>query len=228
MKIKSALPKGDSNGISPLEPRIIKKSNPVVALVVLDEAGRYQDHETLEWEVTLRIRRIEALLAEDVEAATRLLQRAYESRTGESTLPLELENDIRDALKGVDLYVPETQQAEPMAVPDGGYSAMKVPELLALLKGRGLDHSKGTKTELIGRLEGADALADSGEIERPSNVTSIFSDGSDYQPSDADAPPADDSEWEDADPANATPPEEIPEEPGYSIDPEDADDREEA
>lgn len=223
MKMKGTLPKGESNGISALEPKILKKSHPIVALVVLDEAGRYQDHETLEWEVTLKIRRIEAVLAEDIEAATRLVQRAYESRTGDATLPIELEEEIRDALKGVSLYQPETEQAEeqaPAGPPDGGYETLKVPELLALLKRRGLDHSKGTKTELLGRLQTADLAAESGDVERPANVTSIFADGSDYVPPtdeeveaaaagltddeiDHRAQAAMDRDWEDADPANA-------------------------
>jgi len=173
MKYKGALPKGDSDGLSSLEAIILKQSQPVVAVVILEEHERRQMHDTKEWEVTMRMRRVEALLPDDVEAATRLLQRSFESRTGESTLPIELENDINDALKGVATYVPETEQLKIEVPEEGGYAALTVTKLTALLKQRGLDHSKGTKTELIGRLE----TADMNSTAEPENVVQLFNDG---------------------------------------------------
>lgn len=232
MKLKAALPKGDADGLSAVEPQAIKKQKPIVALVILEPAKIDEDLHTREKELIVSIRRIEALLAEDVEAATRLLQRAFESRTGEATLPLELENDVKDALKGVEVYVPSTETAEPApVVPDGGYAKMTVPKLRELLKARGLDHSQGTKTELVGRLEGADADVS----ETPTNVTSLFNDGSAYVLT--DVVDADEQAWDDAAPSDDDAPDEDvpevetiaeeigePEPEDYTPDPDDVDD----
>lgn len=229
MKIKATLPKGDSDGLSPIEAVVVKQQKPVVALVILEPVKIDEDLKTREKEVVFGIRRVEALLADDVEAATRLLQRAFESRTGESTLPIDLEDDIRDALKGVDKYVPETQTVEEIEVPEGDYSKLTITKLTALLKSRKLDHSKGTKTELIGRLEAADA----GLTETPSNVTSLFNDGSAPVEEDiaAEVVDEDDAAWEAAAPTvDDVPAEEFTVDPDdeYEVSPDDYDDPEPA
>lgn len=207
MKIKSKLPSGDADGISAVEAVALKKKKPIVALVILEPDTVAKNLHSGEEELSVTIRRIEALLAEDVEAATRLLQRAFESRTGTATLPIELEEDVRDALKGVDTYVPETQTddkpGESLVGPPEGktYDEMLVKDLRDRLKRRGLDFSQGTKTELRNRLEAADAAA--GDAPK-SNVTSLFSDGGSYVHTDDDAPPAAeeaDAEWDAAAPS---------------------------
>lgn len=222
MKLNGTLPKGDADGLSAVEAPAIKavakgSPKPIVAIVILEPAKLDEDLHTRQKELRLSIRRVEALLAEDVEAATRLLQRSFESRTGQATLPIELENDIKDALKGVDTYVPETDHLEGVpegslvGPPDGGYGTMLVKDLRDRLKRRGLDHSQGTKTELIARLEAADAAADDAP---KGNVTNLFSDGSGYEPVDADVPPAEDVEdaeeraWNAAAPDNDEDPDE--------------------
>ncbi|AYD87401.1 hypothetical protein SEA_VALENTINIPUFF_107 [Microbacterium phage ValentiniPuff] len=182
MKINSALPKGEADGLSSLEAQMLKKLKPVVALVILEPTVIDEDVKTHEKSLKVGIRRIEALIPEDIETATRLVQRAFEARTGDATLPIELENDINEALKGVDTYIPETPQEEVIEIPEGGYSKMTVALLRNLLKKRGLDHSQGTKTELVHRLEANDSDP---EASKPkSNVVSIFNDGSAPQPSD--------------------------------------------
>ena len=202
MKINSALPKGDADGLSGLEAQMLKKQKPVVALVILEPAVIDEDLKTHEKSLKVGIRRIEALLPEDVETAVRLISRSFESRTGDATLPIELENDIKDALKGVDTYIPETQVEEVIEVPAGGYTKMNVPLLINLLKKRGLDHRQATKTELGARLEAADADPD-GQAPK-SNVTSIFMDGSTPPPAEegSEENPIDDDDrtWNDADP----------------------------
>lgn len=101
MKLKAQLPKGDSDGLSPLEGKLDASAGQgsvrVVALAILDVAFRTEDVVTHERELTLRIRRIEALLPADAEAGARLLQRAFEDRTGVLTIPIDLEDDIRSA-----------------------------------------------------------------------------------------------------------------------------------
>lgn len=204
MKVKAGLPKGDADGLSAIEPQAIKKQKPIVALVILEPAKLDEDLHTREKELIVSIRRIEALLPEDVEAATRLLQRAFESRTGEATLPIELENDVKDALKGVELYVPNTAPDDGPEVPEGGYEKMLVKDLRGLLKSRGLDHSQGTKTELVSRL----TAADKDVSVPPTTGAPLFS--GDTPP---DAADIDDADWEAAAPVDEDAPDESPEPP---------------
>ncbi|MCA0217952.1 MAG: hypothetical protein LCH43_11435 [Actinobacteria bacterium] len=99
MKLKSTLPKGDADGLSPLEGKL--DANPansqIVALVILDVIGRTESFVTGEKEITTKLRRIEALLPGDADTARRMLQRAFEHRTGVTTLPIDLEEDLRSA-----------------------------------------------------------------------------------------------------------------------------------
>ena len=99
MKLKAALPKGDADGLSPLEGALDGEGAPtqVVALVILDVISRTESLVTHERELTTKIRRVEALLPEDGEHARRMLQRAFEKRTGVVTLPIDLEDDLRSA-----------------------------------------------------------------------------------------------------------------------------------
>lgn len=185
MKLAGKLPAGDANGLGPIEQRITAEPDShVVVLMILDAKSVTMNTDTGESEATLRIRRLEALLPEDVEAGTRLIRRAFESRTGETTLPIEMEEDINSALLkfGKGMYVPETDRDEPEAepevvidVPTDGYFAMTVVLLTALLRKRGLDASKGTKAELVNRLEAHD-LDPSASLPK-TNVTNLFSDG---------------------------------------------------
>ncbi|MCD2170359.1 hypothetical protein LPW41_11690 [Microbacterium sp. JC 701] len=101
MKINGALPKGNADGISHVETRVIQSRKMIAAVVMLDPASIDEDVETSEKSVRMRVRRIEAILPEDVDAATRLLRRAFEQRTGQVTLPIEVEEDLDEALRGV-------------------------------------------------------------------------------------------------------------------------------
>jgi hypothetical protein len=150
MKIKGSLPKGDSDGLSALEAQLNKDPEGVVAaLVILDVASRAQDNDTKEWTVTLRLRRIEPILKADKATASQLVGRAYEARTGQATLPIELENELRDAVEGLDLYQPETP---PQRVEKGSpYGVMAATELRDELRRRGLD-GEGKKADLVDRL----------------------------------------------------------------------------
>jgi len=98
MKLKSTLPKGDADGLTPLEGRLAEDAGQqVVALVILDVITKTESVVTGELELTLRLRRVEALLSGDTEHARRMLQRAFEARTGVVTLPIDLEEDLRSA-----------------------------------------------------------------------------------------------------------------------------------
>lgn len=212
MKINGKLPAGDADGVTSLEAVVLKNQKPIVVMMILEPTHVDQDLGSGQKTVRMGIRRIEPVLPDDIDAATRLIQRSYESRTGDSTLPIELENDINSALKGVDTYIPETAQEEEILVPEEGYTALTVPKLQSLLKRRGLDHSKGTKTDLVRRLQVADAAANDG-AEEPTNVTSIFQAPSDSvraedvvdDEPDTSIPDADDDAWNAAAPEIPTP-----------------------
>jgi hypothetical protein len=111
MKLKSTLPKGDADGLSPLEGRLDAdpESRQVVALVILDVIARTESLVTHERELTLKLRRVEALLPGDAEHARRMLSRAFEQRTGVVTLPIDLEDDLRSAFDEV--FDPTTGEA---------------------------------------------------------------------------------------------------------------------
>jgi hypothetical protein len=196
MKLKGTLPKGEADGLTPLEGRIAKKdSEHVAVMMILDVESTEKLRHTGEIIVKLAIRRAEAILPDDLEAATQLIRRAYESRTGETTLPIELEDDIKAAMAGVSLYEPETERpaaptaeqldvdvapADRPAPPDNEYTSLTIAALLERLQSRGLDFSKGKKPELIWRLIDADDAEAAGTV--PSNVTSLFQDGTGYEP----------------------------------------------
>lgn len=110
MKIKSTLPKGDADGLSPLEGKLDSDDGDrrIVVFAILDVVSSTELLATHEREFTLKLRRIEALLPGDVEAGTRMLQRAFEQRTGATTLPIDLEDDIRSAFTVNGLVDPDT------------------------------------------------------------------------------------------------------------------------
>jgi hypothetical protein len=233
MKLKGTLPKGESDGLTPLEGRIAKKdSEHVAVMMILDVESTEKLRHTGEIIVKLGIRRVEAILPDDLESATQLIRRAYESRTGETTLPIELEDDLKAAMAGVSLYEPETPKPD---VPTGegqfdlggeavrddvadtagpvqhdddppaesAYWNSTIAELIDQLTARNLDASKGKKPELIWRLIDADDAAERGEV--PTNVVNLFQDGS----------PADDATADDDDEAVAAAA--MADEPGESV-----------
>jgi hypothetical protein len=101
VKRNAVLPKGEENGLSAIAPELVaegahRRTKRLRAAMVIFDARRVAiDSDTGEEIVTVRLRRIEPLLGEDLPAAEKLLRRALESRSGQTTLPLELEDEIR-------------------------------------------------------------------------------------------------------------------------------------
>lgn len=102
IKLASALPKGDANGLGPLVLDLIEHPEQFrVVLAIVDCKTITTDADTGEVVPTARIRRVEVVLTGDLRAARRLMERALEKRTGRVALPLGLEDDLRAAFEGV-------------------------------------------------------------------------------------------------------------------------------
>lgn len=98
MKIKATLPKTDHDGLSPVELRIEKLQQiETVVVAVLHTESRIEDIETGDFELVLKIRRIEAMVdPHDVQLATLLLQKRFEKRTGVTRLPINDDKTFKD------------------------------------------------------------------------------------------------------------------------------------
>lgn len=116
-----SLPSGDANGLNAIAGALAANPTQLRALLVLVDCSkvtRNTDSGTLV--ATARVRRIEAVLPEDFGAAEQLLRRALEKRTGETVLPLDLEDDIRAAFAEVDLEADaDAGEDDPPAGEDG-------------------------------------------------------------------------------------------------------------
>jgi hypothetical protein len=105
VKKQSILPGGDENGLLDIAPQLVaeganrapKKLRAVIGIVDCRRVGI--DSDTGEEVATVRWRRVEVLLNDDLGQAEKLVRRALEARSGQTTLPLELEDDIRQAFK---------------------------------------------------------------------------------------------------------------------------------
>lgn len=103
IKLTSALPKGDANGLGPIVGDLCadpKRFHVLIAIV--DCKKTTLDADTGEVVPTVRIRRVEAIAPGDKQAAARLMERALEKRTGKTVLPLGLEEEMREAFKDED------------------------------------------------------------------------------------------------------------------------------
>lgn len=112
VKRQSLLPKGEDNGLEALAAvladegahRTPKRLR--AALVIFDAKRVTIDSDTGEEQVTVRFRRVEALLADDLPTAEKLLRRALEKRSDMDVLPLELEDEIEQAFR--DMTAPDS------------------------------------------------------------------------------------------------------------------------
>jgi hypothetical protein len=97
--LSGRLPDGDADGLHHLLPDLVADPTQVRVMVALIDTSKVTtkvDDATVT--ATVRVRRVEALTDPvDCEAARRILQRAYERRTGLTVLPFELETDVISA-----------------------------------------------------------------------------------------------------------------------------------
>jgi hypothetical protein len=121
------LPKGEENGLAPLAGELVaegahrrpKRYRAVLGIIDTKRVGI--DSDTGDEVATVRFRRVEVVLPSDLPEAEKLIRRALEFRTGQATLPLELEDELEQAFREmtVDPDNPGADPDEP-AAPEGG------------------------------------------------------------------------------------------------------------
>lgn len=98
VKTQAVLPKGEENGLAPIAAELQREPRRLRAVLGIIDAKRGNiDYDTDEELITVRFRRVEVLLVADLDQAEKLIRRSLEHRSGQTTLPLELEDDIRQA-----------------------------------------------------------------------------------------------------------------------------------
>lgn len=96
-KLASALPKGTANGLDAIATALVENPHQVHAVIALVDCKKTTtDNDTGEVEPTARIRRVEALSGEDLHHVEKYIRRAYEKRTGVTTLPLGVEDELNE------------------------------------------------------------------------------------------------------------------------------------
>jgi len=94
-KLSGSLPKEDRNGIGHLVGQFVEDpTRRHVLIAVVDTAKVTQNVDTGDEEPTLRILRVEQIRPEDAASGERLMRRAMQERTGQSTLALYLADEI--------------------------------------------------------------------------------------------------------------------------------------
>ena len=103
------LPRGDANGAAAIASQLIASPERLrVLLVVVDCPTTKTDNLGGGGQTAVaRIRRIEAVLPRDLATAEAMIRRTLELRSGQTVLPLDLENDLKAAFDGLDLDDPE-------------------------------------------------------------------------------------------------------------------------
>jgi hypothetical protein len=99
------LPKGDGNGLVAILSELVRdsgKEGPIfVAIALIDGKKVTLDRDTGEKVPLVRVRRIEVILDdEDMKVCRRLMERSLTRRTGQETLPYDLEAEIIEAFGG--------------------------------------------------------------------------------------------------------------------------------
>jgi hypothetical protein len=105
IKKQGLLPPGDENGLTDYAPQLVAEGEGLspkrlrAAIVIFDVKRVGVDSDTFDKLATVRFRRVEVLLSSDLGQAEKLIRRALEARSGQTTLPLELEDDIQKAFE---------------------------------------------------------------------------------------------------------------------------------
>lgn len=97
------LPAGDANGLTTIIRELIDEPKRLHAIIAIVDCRKVTtDSDSGEVIPTVRIRRVEAIrLPADLGAAEQLMRRALERRSGQTVLPLDLEDEMRRAFDGI-------------------------------------------------------------------------------------------------------------------------------
>lgn len=116
IKLTAKLPEGDANGFG--DPDVVGRifDDPTqlrVGIVIFNAPKFGGDDDTGTINRSVQIHRIEVILDDtrgDATALQRLLMRAYERRTGSTTLESSLEDDVRKAFEGLNIIDLEAEE----------------------------------------------------------------------------------------------------------------------
>lgn len=118
VKPTALLPRGDANGLAAIADVLLKEPLRLrAALIVFDLKRGTEDYDLSDTLVTVRVRRVEVLLPADLDRAEQMIRRALEHRSGQTTLELDLEDEIRQTFEG--MKEPDST-ADPDEDGDGG------------------------------------------------------------------------------------------------------------
>jgi hypothetical protein len=107
VKSNALLPKGEENGLYAVASELIADPKKYRAVIAIVDCRRVStDLDSGEEAATIRIRRAEVVLPADLGAAERLIRRALEHRTGQTTLPLDLEEEIEATFRDMPAELP--------------------------------------------------------------------------------------------------------------------------
>lgn len=116
---RALLPKGEANGLVAIAKEL--RDDPLrlrAALVVFNAKRGTEDYDQSDTLITVRVLRVARLLPQDLPHAEAMLRRAVEFDSGETTLPLDLEDEIRAAFEGMKDPASTVDPDEPAAPPE--------------------------------------------------------------------------------------------------------------
>jgi hypothetical protein len=107
-KLSTALPGGDGNGLDAIARQLVDTPHELhIVIAIVDAKTTKIDHDTDKREPTARLRRIEVIQGEDKAVAQQMMRRALEARTGQTVLPIDLEDELRAAFGDIDPHTGE-------------------------------------------------------------------------------------------------------------------------
>lgn len=107
-KLAAALPKGNGNGLAAIAGDLVSTPGKLHVVVALIDCSKItEDIDSGDTIPTARIRRIEVIDGQDKDLAQRMMRRALEERTGQTVLPMDLEDDLRAAFGNIDPHTGE-------------------------------------------------------------------------------------------------------------------------
>lgn len=119
IKSTAILPKGEANGFVAIAKEL--RDEPLklrAALIVFNAKRGTEDFDQADTVITVRVLRVARLLPQDLPHAETMLRRAVEFDSGETTLPLDLEDEIRAAFEGMKEPDSTADPDEPAAPPE--------------------------------------------------------------------------------------------------------------